>query len=268
MLRGPLSRSPRGGMLIGGIPLVLGCTLTFLFFSAPTFYATYLYNREWREQTLIEILTFLLTLGSGILLLYLGLKLVRVRELPGFEDGLLKWTKARSGGLVIIFFATMALFLAGEEVDWGRTLYFWPESQQVVRSHHGPLSLHNQNPFPVSVQTLGLALLFNGFLTFPLLWRTKHRFGMPLSMTPAVPEIGSMIAVISSTLWERDLLESALVRNLLGMITGTDLFQSVGYANFLDQMDEQRELMIAVSFLIYSLCRTSAVKKYLGRSND
>ncbi len=192
-----------------------------------------------REFQLVELLTFSEALLAGILLLGAAHRLWHGPRPPGGRPAPLYATALM--GLVGI----AALFFAAEEISWGQTFLGW-DTPESYRSRSGETNLHNMDLL-VSVQTLGSIFLGAVFFAIPLAWRKRDSLGLPPGLGPAIPPGPAVFTVAFAFCWKA-------WKNLYRVLYDGDVdTATVFYVQFLEQINEQKEMFCAQGLLFYGL---------------
>lgn len=227
-------------------PLLVILTLVFTYVTAPHFYVSYIFQIEQRELQLVEILTFLAASMAGGLLLISTWKFLKE---PNY------W----AAGLVGLV-ATAALFFAGEEISWGQSYLQWTTPTWWQENFSGETNLHNSR-FPV--HQLSALFILGIFFLLPFSWKFRNYLNLPLALEPAIPE-GPVISAIGIAFIFREL--KGIYREFAPLwyreveipwIEPHDQF----YQEFIWGMNEYREMLVALSLLMYAGYRLAAAKR-------
>jgi hypothetical protein len=199
--------------------------MTYLF--SPEFYLKWVIEARGREYQIVEILTFATALSASILL---AVWIRRAYPSAGRRD--------RIGVAAVAVIGLAAFFFAGEEISWGQTYFGWETPEDHLASE---TNLHNTG-FPV--QSLGSAFLVVMFFVLPLVWALGLR---PTGLRSAIAEGPVIVGVACAFLWQET---KSLYRFL-----HEDHAQRTTYIEFFEQINEHKELLIAVSLLLYAIFR-------------
>ena len=228
-------------------PLALIAVLIGVHAVSPHFYLTYVLEEKQREYQAVEIFTFTCAiLGSG-LMFHAAWRLWR-----GARDRSLR----ERGGLAIITVLALAtFFFAGEEISWGQT-YLGFATPAAYKPLSGETNLHNTQ---LSIKALGDWFLVALFFILPAVWSLRGRWRLPGSWAPAIAEGPVVFAMAVAFVWR--LYKNIYRQWLLGGPQEQDLY----YMQFVEQINEHKEMLAAVSLLMYGLYRASAVRRYLAQ---
>jgi hypothetical protein len=209
------------------------------------FYLTHILEERYREYQLVEMITFgcsVLAAGCGFLAAGLVFRQVRER----FPDGgpLARWF---SPGLLGVS-ALASLFFAGEEVNWGQTFARWgrPEFTQdaATAEQYTAQSIHN-NLEGLSVQSMGSVFLIVVLVVLPIVWTRRKRLGLPAAWGPAIACWPAAATVASAYVLKE-------VKSVYRSAVGKDQAKlDVFYMGYLEQINEQKEMLLALALLLY-----------------
>lgn len=235
--------------LVGPVILL---ALLIAYLVAPDFYLQHVLSEQHREYQVVELTTFACSVLAGILLLIAGVKLNhRQASLYRSEGG--GWgnlLRQRAGAAVVLIAGLAAVFLAGEEISWGQTYLGW-DTPEKYADFSGETNLHNAD-LPIRLQSLGSLFLIVLFIALPLAWRFfKDR--LPASLAPAIAEWPVITTIVVAFLWKEG-------KSVYRIATGQDE-SSAFYINFIEQFNEHKEMLAAVTLLMYALYRLRAVRK-------
>lgn len=209
------------------------------------FYLTHILEERYREYQLVEMITFgcsLLAAVLGFLAAVLVARRVRVR-FP-VARGLHRWFAPGLLGVTSL----AALFFAGEEVNWGQTFSRWgqPEFTQdaATAEAYTAQSVHN-NLDGISVQSLGSVFLVVVLIVLPIVWARRDRLNLPAAWGPAIAcWPAAATAVFAFVLKE--------VKGVYRSVAGKDEAKlDVFYMGYLEQINEQKEMLLALAMLLY-----------------
>ena len=232
------------------IPLGLIAALVCTYLISPAFYLEYVLNEEQREYQVVELITVSSALLGSVLMLIASCRLWRGSG-PG-GAGVAAWRTGRGAAAIIALLMLATFFFAGEEINWGQTYFAEPTS--IAKT--GATNLHNTISLPV--QSLGSAFLIVMFFGLPIAWAFRRQLGLPEAWAPAIAEGPVIFAMACAFAWK-------LVKSVYGMfiLTG-DEKQDLLYLQFIDQINEQKEMLVAVALLLYGLFRLCAVGRSLS----
>lgn len=215
------------------VPVALMLALVFTYLISPAFYLEYILHSMSREHQLVEIITF----GSALLG---GLLLVWSARLAWKRGGCLS---ERSGAVIIGIIAAASLFFAGEEISWGQSYLGWktPES---IREFSGETNLHNSF---IPVNSLGSVFLAAMFFVLPLVWHLKWPRALPAGWGCAIAEGPVIFSMACAFGWR---LAKKLYQNLY-----PDYKDRQTYIDFFEQLNEHKEMIVAVTLLMYGVYR-------------
>ncbi len=224
------------------VPIVLLAGLLFTYLIAPDFYIRVVLEEQNREHQVVEIITFISALLAAPLLWTAAWR--TWRSDPGLRLGAL--------GLAVVGLA--AFFFAGEEISWGQTWLGWNTPDE-LREYTVETNLHNMRDLVVSVQTLGSVFLMLVFFAIPLGWRLdrSHRF-LPRSLGPMVPD-GAAVFTLACAFAIKGFKD--VIRVGFEHALETDF-----YHDFLEQANEQKEMLVAVALLLYGVLRLFASRTW------
>lgn len=211
-------------------------------------YLRYVVEESHREYQLVEMITFGCSSLAGVLGLWATwLVLRRSFTLP--KDGLGPLARFAAPA-VLGTTALAAVFFAGEEVNWGQTFMRWGHSEFVTAEVDGEQytaqSVHNTLDSAISVQSLGAGYLFVVLVVLPVLWRWREAWNLPARWAPAVAAWPAAFAVIYSY----------IVKNCkdgyLWLFAGESPKLDPMYMGYYEQMNEQKEMLMALALLLYA----------------
>lgn len=245
---GPLARQPRPtavvvrlssplGLLTVASPLAVVTLLLVIYQLAPEFYLTYVLEYQRREYQAVEMLTFGCATVGGLLLLYAFARAANA-ALPSDRLAVERWGPSA----LLLLVGLASLFFAGEEVSWGQTFTNWgiPENQ---KADPRETNLHNNMDIPL--QSLGQVFLAAVFFALPVLWAVRDRVPLPASFGPVVPTVPVIIAAAIAFGWK---LSKEIYEALFGREEDDAFFWG-----FVEQINEQRELLVALALLLYAI---------------
>lgn len=231
------------------LALLLGTWLV-----APGFYLRHVLQAEARETQIVEFITFGSGFAAGLLLLWCTWRLWRRRAQFG-------WLAPGTVGMI----ALASVFFAGEEVSWGQTYFGW-ETPPEYKAISYETNLHNveheiELPLPFldeplvlrpSVQGLGSLFIITMFIAVPLLWRLKGHGGLPANLEPAIAEAPVVWCVAVAFIWK------FVKDGYRALSPGYE--EQRFYQEFMEQINEHKEMLIAVALLMYGLYRVRWVR--------
>ena len=224
------------------VPVILGLSMIFCYWISPNFYLKYILNDWNRESQAVELLTFFAAFLGALIL---------------FKNAIQLYTISKENLNAVIYIVLIGLasfFFAGEECSWGQQFFFWktPDSYDLVC---GETNIHNISW--LHVQTLGSLFLIVVFIVIPFLWNRYHEKWK--SIGPAVPENPVVFAIIFGFAWK-------LIKTVYCASVAPEVMEkSAFYNNFVDQINEHKEMLIAVAILIYSFYKDNVVKLLLKK---
>ena len=268
------------------LPLVLIAVLVLLYLISPRFYLKYVLEVFYRESQAVEVVTVCAAFVASILLLWSGWWLWRagVDSMPkfGVDPRVLKGPallRGRGGAVVIGAVGLAAFFFAGEEVNWGENFLYWgvPEHEKGLDR---VTNVHNKK-LPISVQGLGSVFLGAVIFGMPILWRMRRRWPQISDWAPAIAEGPVIFAMAIAILWSElktvyvtlypDVadIEAEKYHAVLAQINGevpiTVESPLLHYVGFFEQIREHKEMLVAVTLLLFGLYRLGKLKRLSAR---
>jgi len=228
------------------LPLLIIAALVGLYLIDTRFYLQYILEALHRETQAVEIATF-------ISLVLAGLVLIRAAWRQA-----VRWRATREPGsgwaLGILAVVTLAcFFVAGEEIDWGDSWGLWGAA--APKGELDALNIHNTSALPI--KSLGSAFLIAVFFGLPIAWALRDRLKLPRGLSPAVPRWPVIVAMAIAFGWR-------LVKNVYVGVVGEANLGAYGdgglYWDFIEQINEQKELLIAVALFLYAVWRLRATR--------
>lgn len=208
------------------------------------FYLTYILEERYREYQLVEMLTLGCSAGAALLAFVTAGLMWRRRPRDGAAVH-------RLGPVaVVLMIGCGSLLLAGEEVNWGQTFARW--GQPEIMADGSPAeayeaqSLHNQEG-GVPLQTLGPVAILVLLVVFPAWWHGRGLSGrFPPAWGPAVAAWpAGATALFAFALKE--------VKSVYRGVVGKDQAKlEAFYMGYLEQINEQKEMLLALALLIYA----------------
>jgi len=206
---------------------------------APQFYLKWILEAINRERQIVELITTLCSLSAGMILMVVSVKLLR------------RGKNVRGGAILIAVIGLAAIFLAGEESSWGQTYLGWqtPESYQEVNLE---TNLHNTD---LPIQSLGSVFLLMFFVALPIAWWVaKDR--LPRDWAPAIADWPVVVTILIAFAWKE-------YKSVYRMIYDVETAEpSRFYLGFIEQINEQKEMLAAVALLLYAVYRIEHLRKF------
>ncbi len=234
------------------LPALIYLGLLAAYLISPDFYLTYLLESSQREYQAVELATFAFALGSTATLgwaavsMYRSTTQARERGLISFRPGLAGAGDGRGGAIIVAVVALATLFLALEEINWGQTFLHWG-TPDFFKSD--ATNLHNNIP---KVQTLGSLFVSTVLWLIPLLWWMRPRIRLPQDWAPAIAEGPVIIALLVAYI-------PSEVKWLYRYAVPDYEHQAI-YINYLEELKEQKEMLVALSLMIYGIYRVFAAR--------
>jgi hypothetical protein len=223
------------GLACAAGPLTL-ILLAITYLIAPEFYLSWVLEGRNREYQLVEIFTFALAFTASVLLL-VWIWRMRASARNGSGMGI--------AGVGII--AAASLFFAGEEISWGQTYFGW-ETPEFYEGFGKETNLHNTG---LRIHDLAGLFFFVFFFLLPLAWSQRARLpawsGWP-RIACMVPEGPVIVTLAVGLLWP------PLTKDLYTFLY-SDYAAHPTYRDFLEQANEQKELIVAMALLVYATFR-------------
>ncbi len=219
-------------------PAALSLGIFAIYLISPTFYLSYILEADLREFQAVELSSFTASLIAAGILAAAAWRVWRISP-PGRPEA----------ALFVAAVAAAAFFFAGEEVNWGQILSHWGTAES-NRGLDGQTNLHNT---AVPIQSMGSKFLILVFFVTPAVWLLRSRLNLPRHWALAVPRWPVIVAVATSFC-----LRPIKLGYRAWMGEGGD--QTAFYVQFLEQINEVQELLVAVAFLIYALDRLAVVR--------
>ncbi len=222
------------------LPFLISASLLLTYFISPDFYLTYVLNGLNREAQAVENITFFSALFASLIL---------------FKNSysLSKSGKENRVSVAYIFIIGLAIFfMAGEEASWGQSYFQWktPEAYDTLAVE---TNLHNTK---LPLHALGNLFIFIMFIFLPIAFRNNLKIFSGINLKIWVlPNNGVIFFILYAVLWRsfKSTFQYLYTRDILATIPF--------YMNFLEQINEQKEMLLAVAFFVYALYIDSAVKK-------
>ena len=151
-------------------------------------------------------------------------------------------------------------FFAGEEASWGQTYlgFQTPETYEKA-SGNSETNLHNTS---LNIQGLGSIFLAVMFFGLPIAWVYRVKLNLPAGWAPAIAEGPVIFCLALGFGWK--LFKDVYRRCCLTGPDGSDRF----YIEFVEQINEQKEMLVGVALLIYGLYRLRAVRRFVANQTN
>lgn len=243
-------------------PVAVILALIGIYTLSPQFYLRYVLELHRRESQAVEIATFICGLFASVMLVAATWRLAGLcrRARRGGRCAVRSGWRGRldgcGGTLIVAMVAAATIFQAGEEINWGQTYYRMfaevPAEQPVEQTN-----LHNR--IPISFAGLGAAFLVVMFVGLPVAWRLRGRLPVPRDWAAAVAEGPVTWALLVAYGYAEG--KDAYVRLV------PDARSRAFYIDFIEQIKEQKELLVSVCLLVYAVYRLAAARR-LARMMD
>ena len=256
------------------LPFCSVAVLLIVYALSPEFYLRFFLNRYHREHQVVELVTFVSALSAAALLSWSAAVYWRRYRLRAKIPGL------PGGPLLIAMVALASFFFAGEEISWGQTWFGW-DSPDAFLDHQGlgETNLHNIEGVPFSFQALGSVFIVTVLIGLPLLWASRgalRRKGveLPEDWAPAVAEWPVVVSTVFAFLWGswKGLYVAVVGRDPIHPEQLTPWFadlvaqyrrppiSSPFYWQFVEQLNEQKEMLVAMALLVYAVYRVISMR--------
>ena len=235
-------------------PVLLIVALISTYFISPRFYLSSVLSGRNREYQAVEQMTFACAFVASLLLFVAAWRLWRRNE--SVSSGFANLAERRSGAILVTLVALATFFFAGEEISWGQSYLQWATPAS-IRNTAPETNLHNIHGLPVSVNSLGSVFLILVFFVLPIAWRRRN---MPRSWHPGIAEWPVVFSMAVAFLWKA--FKTCYV------LCVADATSRTFYVEFVDQLNEHKEMLVAVSLLMYGLYRLPATRDDAARSRD
>lgn len=219
-------------------PLMIFLGLLGTYLISPEFYLGFVLQGETRESGIVEITTFIAALAGAVLILKAAWK--------NHAQGRKVARHPVVAFLLCMGFAS--LFFAGEEISWGQTWFKW-QTPEFYDSQE--TNLHNNRMLPrfnISIQSLGSMFMVIVFFIFPVFRRVSKNVGK--SFQAAIWLVPGSLAI--SFVTTAFILRTVKVI-YLSFTAEAALKASSFYLDFLEQINEQHEMLIAIALLLYGV---------------
>lgn len=243
------------------LPVALFAAALGIYHYNPRLYLNYILEKTRREYQVVELITWISALMASLLLGYAAVRLWRRQRKaapPAGPTGFSPYSLWRdhSGVLVLVVLALASFFFAGEEISWGQTYLGWNTPERLGQ-HSVETNLHNIKAWWMpSIQGLGSVFIVTMLVLLPLAWRKREKFHLPASLEPAVAEWPVMFSVLFAFAVKE-------YKNLY-RLTHENYESSTFYINFVEQINEHKEMLVAVSLLLYAVFRLGKVRERDG----
>lgn len=232
------------------VAILLGLILCYRVDSR--FYLAHVLHPHSREYQIVELATFVCSLIGSLLMAAAAWRLWRCSPVAPGKSVPSKLLVRRAGPLLVAVVSLATFFFAGEEISWGQSYLQWrvPES---IKDTMPETNLHNIHGLPISINSLGSLFLLVVFVFLPIAWRWRKQLGLPTSLAPAIAEWPIVFGMIVAFLWK--LFKSCYV------LLVENYEQRQFYIEFVEQINEQKEMLAAVCLLFYGLYRLSSLRR-------
>lgn len=258
-MTGPVERQPEnaarcrcGRWVVYAVPLMLVAVLQITYLVAPQFYLTYVIEYRNRENQAVEMITFGCAFLGSLCMFWSAWRLRRPNLPWRLRPGPL--LRDRGAFLIVGGLALATLFFAGEEISWGQTYLQWqtPDTYKEVFGG-GETNLHNTD---LNIKTLADLFLVVMFFALPILWSRGRPVKLPVSWAPAIPEGPVVFCMAVAFGWR-------LYKNVYRQIISEE---GLFYRQFVEQIAEHKEMLAAVSLLMYGIFRVAAAREEGGKA--
>jgi hypothetical protein len=224
------------------LPLGLIAALLTIYFINRDFYLTYILEQRRREFQAVEIMT--LGFFACAVPLMIAATWRQFKRCRNSGD----WM-----GLIVIGLVMGAtIFAFGEEIDWGDTFFGWTREGGTMDEYYA-LNLHNNLP----IRGIGSIFLVAVFFGLPVAWAMRERLRLPDGLRIAAPEKPVVFAMGVAFGWR-------LIKHIYLAIVGKENIGVYGddgfYWGFVEQNNEQKEMLIALALLLYALYLVRTVR--------
>jgi hypothetical protein len=230
-------------------PPVCIALLVVIYLISPEFYLRRVLAYRVRETQAVEIITVIQSLLAAGLLLYCGVRYLRLqRSQPGAS-------RLPGGAFFILLIGLAALFFAGEEASWGQTYLGWKTPEKYAKVS-GETNLHNAK-LPISIHSLGTIFIWAMLVVLPIAWAMRKRWKLPLpeDWAPAIAGWPVAACVVLAEVWQG-------YKDIYRVIyTKDEQSASAFYVEFLEQINEQKEWLIAWALLFYAIERYARLRR-------
>ena len=224
-----------------GLPLALISAGGMIYCVWPDVYLKYILMPTMREYQAVEIITFACAVSAGLVAAVAYRKIFRGRPAAGNA------VRRLGPSLIVMSVCTSSLFLGGEEVNWGQTFTQWGTPLTDVAPE---TNLHIRDDTIISIQALGSVYLVGLFFVLPLLWALRKRTKLPddpSGFSIAIPRWSVVTAAGIAFAWKQ-------FKEIYLLVVGkNEARSSVFYNQFVEQLNEQKEMLFAVALLMLSI---------------
>lgn len=227
-------------------PLLIVAALLAIYLVDRDFYLTYVLEYQHREYQAVEMVTVTFAGIASALLFYTAARLggpawyTRRDRTMTLHQRFDHWFPT----LLILAVALSALFFVGEELSWGQTFEYWgvAENEKPIEYE---TNLHNNLDLPM--QSVGQGFLMFVFFIAPAVWVFREKLDLPAHWGVVIADGPVIVAAAAAFVWKG-------VKEVYVAALGTaesDIF----YWGFIEQINEQKELLVALSLLLYAIYR-------------
>jgi hypothetical protein len=226
-------------------PVIVCLLMLLTYLCAPEFYLHYVLEETSREGMLVEVVTATSALCGAILLFCC----IRSVWQPG------KNILTQYPAVLLLMVGLASFFMAGEEVSWGQTLFKWKTPENFIS---GETNLHNSD---IPIQELGGVFVIVVFILLPLANRLCPRLIQKFSgLETVLPRIPAIAWIAVALLWKE---QKNVYRALVSDYKTRDF-----YINFMEQINEHKEMLIAIGFLAFGLQVTRMLARRKSVANS
>lgn len=212
-------------------PWALVLSFPLIYFISPEFYLHFIIHPIDREMQFVEKMTIFCSFSAGLLLMGSAFKL-KVKNIPVFRQG---------DVALVLLLGLAALFFFGEEISWGQTYFQW-ETPDQYKKLSVETNLHNTD---IPVQSMGSLFIICVFFVLPFIRR--HKFIRNVGLKYAIPELPAIHCMAVGFVWK-------LVKTVYMHGRSVEELKSIPvYVNFYDQINEHKEMIIALGLLYYAI---------------
>ena len=227
-------------LFIYTLPFIFSGSLLLVYFIAPDFYLTYVLNGLNREAQVVENITFFMAFFAALILFKNAYILHRNKKDFYYSSAF------------VFIIALAVFFFAGEEASWGQSYFLW-KTPEFYDCYSVETNLHNTG---LPIHALGNVFVASVFIFIPLFWnKLKSRYAANLLCDFVIPRKAIAFFTIYGYLWRE-------IKSVMKMLYTKDvLLHMPFYMDFVEQINEQKEMLLAVVFFIYALYIDYEVKK-------
>jgi len=221
------------------VPPCLGALLWFTYQLAPEFYLQWILQPYQREAQLVEAITFLAAISAGFLLAFSGCI---------FRDSQAS-VLSQKGVLLLFITSLAAFFFAGEEISWGQSLIGW-ETPKSYQSMSLETNLHNTG---IPIQSLGSIFIIFIFFILPGVDRYKPEW-ISENIKKSIPAYPAVFCIAFGFIWK-------FIKEGYQLFYDADwLLRDAFYVEFVEQINEQKEMFFAIGLLMYGYLMYSKLR--------